>query len=188
MKKAAMVFAFVSLAVLSTPARAPGFGVYPGLSGMIGRADAIVVARIRSEPERPTGWGGFEDYTIEVLYTLKGDVNQRGEMKVSLRHLPLLLPPVSDAGAVPILRNSALGKPFQLGERYVLFLEGRFLGTYHNSNAAGSAFWVAPTFDPSKLTPDDVRGNIEALVGEVVAYERLRMRDLDDVAAEYLAK
>jgi hypothetical protein len=181
--------AFVSLALMSAPARAPIFGVYSGLSEMMRGADAIVVARITSEAERRAAMGGFEDYTVRILYTLKGDVSRDSAMKVSLRHLPLLPPPVSDAGGPPMLSDSALGRPFQVSERYVLFLEreGYLFGKYHNRNSAGSAFWVAPTFDPSKLNVDDVRGNIETLVAEVVDYERLRARNLDDVAAEYLA-
>jgi hypothetical protein len=190
MKATAGFAAFVLLTLISAPARAPIFGLYPGLSEMIRGADAIVVARITSEPERRSPMGGFEDYTIRILYTLKGDVSRDSTMKVSLRHLPLLLPPASDVSGTPMLRDSALGRPFQVSERFVLFLERDeyLFGKYHNRNSAGSAFWVAPTFDPSKLNTDDVRGNIEALVAEVVDYERLRARNLDDVAAEYLAK
>ena len=110
---------FVLLAVLIAsfafaPCAWPAtYGVYPGLSDMIGNSQAVVVVSIQSGPKTPRTHSSnvWAVQRVKVLSVLMGDFNEQDEIDVSLS--PFLL--------FPTRTYLELGD-FPVYERYVLFI------------------------------------------------------------------
>ncbi len=160
---------------------AVAFGVYPGLSNMVGDSQSIVVVSILSEPEtrRTHSENQWAVQRVKVLSVLKGPLREQDEIDVEL--MPFLLFPAST--------YLGLGD-FPVYERYVLFIAKDYWFPGHKYsivNAAGSAFWIPRSADVSSLKPGDVRGNIEVLVNAALSYSKSREQTLEQCIHAYLS-
>ena len=87
-KRAAFFILLAVVAVLGITRKhyAGVYGVFPGLTKLIGRADVIAVVQILEGTPAATGMGGYAKYNVRVLKTLKGALPQ-DRMTLNLRPL-----------------------------------------------------------------------------------------------------
>lgn len=156
------------------------YGVYPGLSDMIGNSQAIVVVSIQSGPKTPraTSESVWAVQKVKVLAVLKGHFREQEEVDVALS--PFLLFPTRTYLAV---------EDFPVYERYVLSIASASLSPrrYAIVNAEGSAFWIPRQTDLSVVKPGDVRSSIEALLQGSRNYLNSRDRELNENVQRFLS-
>jgi hypothetical protein len=159
--------AVVVLLLAGREAAAPISGIFTGLSDLIASSEHIVVATVLTGPAsvRASTLNDAQLQEVQIFHVIKGTIEPRTKMTVTLRTLSLVN-----------------GGDFDVLERYVLFLR-----SYDLVNVTGSAFWVAPTSNPSNLPVGDVRGSIETLLREAVAYRKQEELAMEERVAEYLA-
>ena len=149
-------------------------GFYPGLSGMIGYSESVVVASIVTGANHDTR-SGWAVQRVKLLSVLKGDLREQDEMYVELS-LTLLVPPATD---------------FPVNERYILFISSDFDFPGHKRyfivNNHGSAFRIPRRADLSGLKPQDVRGNVVMLVNATLSDAKSRGQPLPECIHRYLS-
>lgn len=163
--------ALIALLLTATEAGAPISGLFTGLSDLIASSEQIVVVTVVTGPPeiRVSSFNDAQPQEIQVFHVIKGTIEPKTKMTVKLRTL--------------LLVN---GGDFGVLERYVLFLRQHDDTSYDLVGVGGSAFWVAPTSKLSNLPAGDVRGSIETLLREAVAYRKQEELAMEKRVAEYL--
>ena len=164
--------AFVALLLAATGVGAAPVGEFTGLSDLIASSEQIVVATILKGPAelRASTFNDAQPQEVQIFNVIKGTIEPKTKMTVTLRTL--------------IVVN---GGEFGVLERYVLFLRRYGARSYDLVGVTGSAFWVAPTSKLSNLPAGDIRGSIEILLREAVAYKKQEQLAMEKRVAEYLA-
>jgi hypothetical protein len=164
--------AFVTLLLAGTAVGAASVGEFTGLSDLIASSDQIVVATVLTGPAevRASTFNDAQPQEVQILSVIKGTIEPKTKISVTLRTL--------------LVVN---GGEFGVLERYVLFLRRYGAGSHDLVGVTGSAFWVAPTSTLSNLSAGDIRGRIEILLREAVAYRKQEGLAMEKRVAEYLA-
>ncbi len=164
--------AFVALLLANTGIGAASVGEFTGLSDLIASSEQIVVATVLTGPAevRASTFNDAQPQKVQIFNVIKGTIEPKTTMTVTLRTL--------------LVVN---GGEFGVLDRYVLFLRRYAAGSYDLVGVTGSAFWVAPTSKLSNLPAGDIRGSIETLLREAVAYRRQEQLAMEKRVAEYLA-
>ena len=164
--------ALVTLLLAGTEVGASPVGVFTGLSDLIASSEQIVVATVLTGPAeiRASSFNDAQPQEVQIFNVIKGTIEPKTKMTVTLRTL--------------LLVN---GGEFGFLDRYVLFLRRYGAGSYDLVGVIGSAFWVAPTSKLSNHPAGDIRGSIETLLREAVAYRKQEELAMEKRVAEYLA-
>jgi hypothetical protein len=169
--RAIRLLASVVLLLVCARAGAPIVGGFSGLSDLIAASDHIVVAMVLTGPEslRASTLNDAQPQRVLVMHVLKGSIEPRAQVTVTLRTLLLLG-----------------GGDFGVLGRYVLFLdqEGQ---SYQLVNVEDSAFRVSNTTKLSELPTSDVRGSIERLLNDAVRDSKAQALAFETRAEEYLS-
>jgi hypothetical protein len=164
--------ALATLLLAATEVGAALVGEFTGLSELIASSEQVVVATVLTGPAevRASSFNDAQPQEVQIFTVLKGTIEPKTRMTVTLRTF--------------LLVN---GGEFGVLERYVLFLRRYGAGSYDLVDVTGSAFWVAPTSKVSSLPAGDIRGSIETLLREAVAYRKQEELAMEKRVSEYLA-
>jgi len=149
----------IAIFFIAQQSPAPIVFPYPGLSGIVKKADVIVVGRIEGIPERYFSGG---DFTVRVVKTIKGETKENTTHKMFLRHLPL-----SDANHFPKPDGNrpdflALGSTYILVLRY--YPDVRDQAPHRSLNMPGAVWEISPHVNLHDLKVESPQKAIVALL------------------------
>ena len=178
--------ALLLLLLLPGTAYAPVFGLFPGLDALILRADAIAVVDILEQQTSNNTMEVHQQYRVWVARTLKGDLPEKEELRVSLRYLPF-----SVFGSRPeTLRSSDL--TFRAGHRYLVFFarnpQGGDAPIYRSMNCVGAHMEVSQHTNLSTFQKGDTKKAIAALIEGFLDVKRKELGHLERQASWFLGK
>jgi hypothetical protein len=145
---------------------APIYGFFPGISKLLERADAVVVADI-VEQSGKNYFGGGDEFNIRIRKVLKGKADEGRTYSAYLRDLGFRIAQTNYCRSLfpQGLRRGAAGVFFlNKGDRAETKLE------FRNENCEGDAFSISPNADLKKLSGLKSREAIELLLKDASAY------------------
>ena len=145
---------------------APVYGFFPGMSNVLERADAVVVAEI-VEQSGKSYFGGGDDFKIQIRKVLKGEAEEGRTYSVHLRDLGFR---ITQTNRCPSLFPEGLRR----GATGVFFLNksagAELKVEFRNENCEGDAFSISPNADLKKLSGLKSRAAVELLLKDASAY------------------
>jgi len=169
---------------------APIYGFFPGLSKLLERADAVVVADILEKPTK-MGFGGGGVFKIRIRKVLKGDLGEGQAYSAYLRDLGFhtqtdrcrsLFP----EGLMPGARGAFFLKKSDRSISEAIE-SAEIKVEFWNENCEGDAFSINPNADLKKLSGLTLRGAVELLLKESSAYYGERFPDYKAAVTNILA-
>ena len=162
---------------------APIYGFFPGMSALLERADAVVVADI-AEQSGKNYFGGGDDFKIRIRKVMKGEAKEGQTYSAYLRDLGFYITQTNRC-------RSLFPEGLRRGATGVFFLQKSDHAEpkveFRNENCEGDAFSISPNADLKKLPGLKSREAVELLLKDALAYYGERFPDYKTAVSKMLA-
>lgn len=162
---------------------APIYGFFPGMSKLLERADAVVVADIVEQAGK-NYFGGGDDFKLRIRKVLKGQAEEGRTYSAHLRDLGFFITRTNRC-------ESLFPEGLKPGATGVFFLQktdpADLKVEFRNENYEGDAFSISPSADLKRLPALKSREAVELLLKDASAHYGERFPDFKRAVSSMLA-